>query len=64
MKTVKEPKKRSKTDHMTVDVVCGMDVSTRQSHHHVQYGNTVYHFCSSHCKQHFVDAPERYVWEK
>ncbi len=64
MKTVKEPRKQSITEHMTLDVVCGMDVDQRQSHHHVQHHGVVYYFCSSHCKQHFVDTPERYVWER
>lgn len=65
MKTYKEPTtKTARKQAVTFDVVCGMEVDQKQSHHHVEYKGTVYYFCSSHCKQHFVDAPTRYVWEK
>ena len=49
---------------LAFDVVCGMEVDQKQSHHHIQHHGTVYYFCSSHCKQHFIDAPTRYVGEQ
>lgn len=64
MKTVKEPNKLHKTEHLTFDVVCGMDVVAERSKHTVRYHGVVYYFCSSHCRQHFENNPERYVWEK
>lgn len=62
MKSIKESKEQLAIEHVTFDVVCGMEVDTAQSHHHIGYRNTIYYFCSVHCKQHFVNAPKRYVW--
>ncbi len=49
---------------LALDVVCGMEVDQQQTHHHAQYNGVVYYFCSSHCKQHFINAPTRYVGEQ
>lgn len=64
MKSIKEPKKLSHTEHLTIDVVCGMDIVAERSKYTVHYHGVVYYFCSPHCRQHFENNPERYVWEK
>lgn len=66
MKTYKQSKKPvTDEQHVTFDVVCGMDdiVAEKAKCSSIYHGVT-YYFCSHHCKQHFDNNPERYVWEK
>lgn len=65
MKTYKESKKHTfDTENVTLDVVCGMDVDTEKAKCSSMYHGVTYYFCSHHCKQHFDNNPERYVWDK
>lgn len=65
MKTYKEHKKLvSENEHLTIDVVCGMDIVTEHARSHSVYHGVMYYFCSANCQQHFDNNPERYVWEK
>lgn len=65
MKIYKEADKRvHQGQDVTFDVVCGMDIATDKARCNSVYHNVKYYFCSHHCKQHFDNTPERYVWEK
>jgi len=45
---------------LAFDPVCGMQVQTANAPAHVQHGEHTYHFCSDHCRERFVSAPERF----
>ena len=64
MKTLEEPKKLHKDEHLSFDVVCGMDVVEERAKCTARYGGITYYFYSSHCRQHFENTPDRYVWER
>jgi YHS domain-containing protein len=65
MKTHKEPKQLvAENQHLTFDVVCGMDIVTEKARSSSVFYGVTYYFCSPHCQQHFENNPERYVWEK
>jgi YHS domain-containing protein len=64
MKTYKEAKlKTDEQQKVVFDVVCGMEIITDKTRASSTFHETTYYFCSHHCKQHFDNAPERYVWE-
>ncbi|HET7611747.1 MAG TPA: heavy metal translocating P-type ATPase [Rhodanobacteraceae bacterium] len=44
-----------------IDPVCGMTVDPHTSKHRVVHDGHAYHFCSAHCREKFVAAPERYL---
>ncbi len=44
-----------------LDVVCGMEVDPLHAKLHVEHSGEVYYFCSTTCKNHFVNDPEKYV---
>lgn len=44
-----------------IDVVCGMELDSVHTKLHEEYRREVYYFCSTTCKNHFTDHPERYV---
>lgn len=61
----KEPKKLvTKNQHLTFDVICGMNIVIEKARCSSVYHGVTYYFCSHHCKQHFNNTPDRYVWEK
>lgn len=65
MKTYKEPKRLiTKEQHLTMDLVCGMDIIAEKAKYFSTRDGVAYYFCSHNCKQHFENNPERYVWEK
>lgn len=65
MKNHKEhDRSAQKGQHVTFDVVCGMDIAVEEAKCSSVYHDVTYYFCSQHCKQHFENAPERYVWDK
>ncbi len=44
------------------DLVCGMDVDTKDPHAiKVQHSGTTYFFCSEKCKRDFEAAPDKYI---
>ncbi len=43
------------------DPVCGMTVSTLGTHDTAVYGDTTYYFCCPHCRERFMQDPERYL---
>ena len=50
------------TTSMTVkDPVCGMDVVPDEAAGFSRVGDTVYYFCSEHCKQRFDANPSAFV---
>jgi YHS domain-containing protein len=46
---------------MTKDVVCGMDVSEKESEYQSQYGGQQFYFCSEDCKRTFDRQPEDFA---
>lgn len=65
MKSYKKPKKLvTEEQHLTFDVVCGMDIVVDKTRFTSVLHEVTYYFCSHHCKQHFDNTPDRYVWEK
>ena len=46
---------------MAMDVVCGMEVEESSSPAKVEYEGRTYYFCSSSCRQDFMENPERFI---
>lgn len=46
------------------DPVCGMDVEPQESAGKSQFGEWVYYFCSSRCKEDFDRDPVRYLLKR
>ena len=46
---------------MTIDLVCGMDISETETKHHVKHNGETYYFCSARCKHAFVNQPGIYM---
>lgn len=44
-----------------LDLVCGMELDPSETKLHVEYKGEVYYFCSTVCKNHFVNDPQKYV---
>lgn len=44
-----------------VDPVCGMHVHPETAKHRAEYAGKPYFFCSGHCREKFVAAPEQYA---
>ena len=44
-----------------LDVVCGMELDPSPIKLHVEHQREVYYFCSTICKNHFANDPEKYV---
>lgn len=44
-----------------IDVVCGMELDPAHAKLHAEYKGEIYYFCSTVCKNHFVNKPENYV---
>jgi Cu+-exporting ATPase len=54
----------TKRTQLVFDLVCGMELEKRLATQSIELNLTTYYFCSAHCKRHFENNPERYVWEK
>ncbi len=63
MKTDKQTNRPATKAELAFDVVCGMEVDKASVSQKAKYHDVLYYFCSSHCKQHFENKPDRYVWE-
>ena len=52
-----------RVEHETIvrDLVCGMEVDTRNAAHKLRLGDTTYYFCSSRCLEKFRGDPDRYL---
>ena len=49
-------------DHQRdTDPVCGMHVDPRTTDFHQQQGGETYYFCTSICRDQFLQHPERYL---
>ena len=46
---------------MAMDVVCGMEVEESSAPAKVEYEGRTYYFCSSSCRQDFMENPERFI---
>lgn len=44
-----------------LDVVCGMEIDPVHTKLHAEHRGEVYYFCSTVCKNHFVNDPQKYV---
>lgn len=44
-----------------LDVVCGMELDPLRTKLHVEHKGEVYYFCSTTCKNHFVNDPQKYI---
>lgn len=44
-----------------IDPVCGMTVDPRTAEAHATYQGRSFHFCSTHCREKFLAAPEDYL---
>lgn len=51
------------TPSHAIDVVCGMEIPIRGKMIRSEYKGQTYYFCSLHCKEHFDNAPDRYLAE-
>lgn len=62
MKTHKPtmPSPSNTREDLVFDAVCGMEVKRREARFSLTHEGATYYFCSSNCRQHFKDAPERY----
>ncbi len=60
MKKLKRPKEFAYAEKVLLDLVCGMEF-TNETDFIFIYKGKEYHFCSEHCKIHFVDDPQKYV---
>lgn len=55
------PKEPVYEEHQADDVVCGMTVSPAAAAASAEYKNRTYYFCCTHCKDAFVEDPEKYL---
>ena len=46
---------------MAIDPVCGKDIHPKTSQWLVEYHGKAYHFCTSVCRDEFVDDPATFV---
>ena len=46
---------------MTKDIVCGMEVSEKESQYQSRYEGQTFYFCSDECKTKFDDSPEDFM---
>lgn len=46
---------------LAIDLVCGMEIDTKDVKFTADYKGDVYYFCAVHCKNHFVLDPVKYV---
>ncbi|WP_440992101.1 YHS domain-containing protein [Haloarchaeobius baliensis] len=46
---------------MSIDPVCGMELSAGDAATTVQYGGKTYYFCSDECRERFEDRPTIYT---
>ena len=44
-----------------IDLVCGMEVSSKNAKFQTEYQGETYYFCSEGCKTHFDNDPEKYA---
>ncbi len=44
-----------------IDLVCGMELSSKETAHASTYKDRHYYFCSQQCKEHFIKDPEKYL---
>jgi len=48
-------------ENKALDVICGMEVDPAHTKLHIEHKGEVYYFCSTVCKNHFVNDPQKYV---
>ena len=48
---------------MAIDPVCGMSVDRESAPIHTTYDGQVYYFCARGCRDEFLEAPQRYLFE-
>ena len=46
---------------MSIDPVCGMELSSSDAAATVQYGVKTYYFCSDECRERFEEQPTIYT---
>jgi YHS domain-containing protein len=46
---------------MAIDPVCGKDIHPKMSQWLVEYHGSAYHFCTSVCRDQFVENPAEFV---
>jgi YHS domain-containing protein len=46
---------------MMKDIVCGMEVSEKESEYRSRYEGQMFYFCSDECKTKFDDSPEDFM---
>lgn len=51
------------TPSYAIDIVCGMEIPVKGKMIRSEHKGETYYFCSLHCKEHFDNAPERYIGE-
>lgn len=49
---------------LAIDPVCGMSVDPATAKHRVHHAGQDYYFCSSSCRERFLDDPQKYVGSK
>jgi Cu+-exporting ATPase len=53
--------KRKRSFAMSKDIVCGMEVSDKDSEYRSQYEGQTFYFCSNECKTKFDESPEDFM---
>jgi Cu+-exporting ATPase len=61
MKKALNQKKKDTLPVAVIDLVCGMDLDPTETKLHVEHKGEVYYFCTTTCKNHFVNDPEKYL---
>lgn len=46
------------------DPVCGMSIESSEAAAQLKHNGNTYYFCSTHCRDEFKQAPERYTGDK
>ena len=47
--------------YVSVDPVCGMEVSPEEAYRKIEYQEYVIYFCSKHCQEEFKRNPQKYI---
>lgn len=62
MKKFQDTGEAHRTDvDLTFDLVCGMELVQREAKYSFKLNDVMYYFCTSTCREHFKNAPERYL---
>ena len=61
MKKTLRKNKTTMLPAVVIDLVCGMELDPAETRLHVEHKGEVHYFCTTTCKNHFVNDPEKYL---